>query len=64
MKVSEVLRKLRDDGWYLQATRGSHRQSKHATKSGRVSVTVQTPPVSDEVHIPETTGALQIVRNG
>jgi hypothetical protein len=24
MKVSEVLRLLHDDGWYLAATRGSH----------------------------------------
>jgi len=38
MKVSEVLRMLHDDGWYLAATRGSHRQFKHPTKPGRVTV--------------------------
>ncbi|MBE0549379.1 MAG: type II toxin-antitoxin system HicA family toxin [Rubrivivax sp.] len=38
MKVSEVLRLLQADGWYLVATRGSHRQFKHATKPGRVTV--------------------------
>lgn len=38
MKVSEVLRLLHDDGWYLVGTRGSHRQSKHRTKAGRVTV--------------------------
>jgi predicted RNA binding protein YcfA (HicA-like mRNA interferase family) len=38
MKVSEVLRMLRDDGWYPVATRGSHRQFKHPTKPGRVTV--------------------------
>jgi predicted RNA binding protein YcfA (HicA-like mRNA interferase family) len=38
MKVSEVLRMLGDDGWFLVATRGSHRQFKHATKAGRVTV--------------------------
>ena len=38
MKVGEVLRVLRDDGWYLVTTRGSHRQFKHPTKSGRVTV--------------------------
>jgi predicted RNA binding protein YcfA (HicA-like mRNA interferase family) len=38
MKVSEVLRLLHDDGWYLVATRGSHRQFKHPMKSGRVTV--------------------------
>ena len=38
MKVREVLRLLFDDGWYLVATKGSHRQFKHPTKSGRVTV--------------------------
>jgi predicted RNA binding protein YcfA (HicA-like mRNA interferase family) len=38
MKVSELLRRLREDGWFLVATRGSHRQYKHPTKPGRVTV--------------------------
>jgi len=38
MKFSEVLRLLQDDGWFLVATRGSHRQYKHPSKSGRVTV--------------------------
>jgi predicted RNA binding protein YcfA (HicA-like mRNA interferase family) len=38
MKVSEVLKLLRDDGWFLVVTRGSHRQFKHPSKSGRVTV--------------------------
>jgi predicted RNA binding protein YcfA (HicA-like mRNA interferase family) len=38
MKVAEVLHMLREDGWFLAATRGSHRQFKHHTKSGRVTV--------------------------
>jgi predicted RNA binding protein YcfA (HicA-like mRNA interferase family) len=38
MKVYEVLEKLKEDGWYLAATRGSHRQYKHDTKRGRVTV--------------------------
>jgi predicted RNA binding protein YcfA (HicA-like mRNA interferase family) len=38
MKVSEVLRMLDKDGWFLVATRGSHRQFKHSTKAGRVTV--------------------------
>ncbi|MCX7893360.1 MAG: type II toxin-antitoxin system HicA family toxin [Burkholderiales bacterium] len=41
MKVGEVLRMLRDDGWFLVATRGSHRQFKHPLKSGRVTVAGQ-----------------------
>jgi predicted RNA binding protein YcfA (HicA-like mRNA interferase family) len=38
MKVRDVLRLLKSDGWYLVATEGSHRQFKHPTKSGRVTV--------------------------
>jgi predicted RNA binding protein YcfA (HicA-like mRNA interferase family) len=38
MKVGEVLRMLHADGWYLVATRGSHRQFKHPNKPGRVTV--------------------------
>jgi len=29
---------LHEDGWYPVATRGSHRQFKHSTKTGRVTV--------------------------
>jgi predicted RNA binding protein YcfA (HicA-like mRNA interferase family) len=38
MKVSEVLRRLKSEGWYLHSTKGSHRQFKHPAKSGRVTV--------------------------
>lgn len=38
MKVSDVLTLLQADGWFLVATRGSHRQFKHPVKSGRVTV--------------------------
>jgi predicted RNA binding protein YcfA (HicA-like mRNA interferase family) len=38
MKVGEVLRLLQDDGWFLVGTRGSHRQFKHSSKAGRVTV--------------------------
>lgn len=38
MKISEILRVLHGDGWFLVATRGSHRQYKHPSKSGRVTV--------------------------
>jgi predicted RNA binding protein YcfA (HicA-like mRNA interferase family) len=38
MKVSSLLRLLYDDGWFLVAIRGSHRQFKHSTKPGRVTV--------------------------
>ena len=38
MKIREVLRLLREDGWLTVATRGSHVQLKHPTKPGRVTV--------------------------
>jgi predicted RNA binding protein YcfA (HicA-like mRNA interferase family) len=38
MKVREILKRLHDDGWYHVVTRGSHRQFKHPTKPGRVTV--------------------------
>jgi hypothetical protein len=31
-KVRDVIRTLEDDGWFPVATRGSHRQFKHASK--------------------------------
>lgn len=33
-----MLRMLNEDGWFLVATRGSHRQFKHPAKAGRVTV--------------------------
>lgn len=38
MKVRDVLKLLKEDGWYLVVTEGSHRQYKHPTKKGRVTV--------------------------
>ena len=38
MKVREVIRMLERDGWVLVLTRGSHRQFKHLTRPGRVTV--------------------------
>lgn len=38
MKVREVLKLLDRDGWYLVPSRGGHRQFKHSTKPGRVTV--------------------------
>jgi predicted RNA binding protein YcfA (HicA-like mRNA interferase family) len=38
MKVREAIRLIEDDGWFLVATRGSHRQYKHPAKLGRVTV--------------------------
>ena len=38
MKVKEILTLLVQNGWYLARTKGSHRQFKHPTKSGTVTV--------------------------
>ncbi|MGH7782532.1 MAG: type II toxin-antitoxin system HicA family toxin [Candidatus Binatia bacterium] len=38
MKVRDVLKLLEDDGWFLIRTRGSHRQYKHPTKTGLVTL--------------------------
>ena len=38
VKVFDLLLLLKRDGWYLAATRGSHRQYKHLFKEGRVTV--------------------------
>jgi predicted RNA binding protein YcfA (HicA-like mRNA interferase family) len=38
MKIRDVLAMLELDGWYLVGTSGSHRQFKHPTKPGRVTV--------------------------
>jgi predicted RNA binding protein YcfA (HicA-like mRNA interferase family) len=38
LKVSEIIKLIETDGWYLAATRGSHRQYKHPSKAGRVTV--------------------------
>ncbi|MCS5692839.1 type II toxin-antitoxin system HicA family toxin [Cyanobium sp. FGCU-6] len=38
MKVSEVLKAIKDDGWFQVAQKGSHRQFKHPSKPGRVTI--------------------------
>jgi predicted RNA binding protein YcfA (HicA-like mRNA interferase family) len=36
--VRDIIRQIEEDGWRHIATRGSHRQYKHPTKLGRVTV--------------------------
>lgn len=38
MKVRDVIKLIESDGWYLVATKGSHRQFKHPVKPGRVTI--------------------------
>ncbi len=37
-KVKEIIKMLEADGWFLSCWRGDHRQFKHTTKKGRVTV--------------------------
>ena len=38
MKVKEIIKIIEADGWVLTKTEGSHRQFKHPTKPGKVTV--------------------------
>lgn len=48
VKVRDLIKLLEDDGWELVRFRGSHRQFRHPTKSGTVTVagkaSVDVPP--------------------
>ena len=37
-KVKEIIKFLENDGWYLKVIQGDHRQFKHKTKEGKVTV--------------------------
>jgi predicted RNA binding protein YcfA (HicA-like mRNA interferase family) len=38
MRIKDIIKLIEKDGWYLHSTRGSHRQYKHPTKPGRVTI--------------------------
>ena len=38
MKVRDIIKLIEDDGWFLVTTKGSHRQYKHPSKTGRVTI--------------------------
>ena len=38
MKVRDVIKLIEADGWYFSRMKGSHRQFKHHTKKGLVTV--------------------------
>lgn len=38
MKIRDVIKLIEKDGWFLVATKGSHRQYKHSYKPGRVTI--------------------------
>ena len=47
MKAKEVIKLLEEDGWYLSRQKGSHKQYKHKTKKGLV--TVAAHKMSDDI---------------
>lgn len=47
MKAKEVIKLLESEGWYLSRQKGSHKQYKHPTKKGLV--TVAAHKMSDEI---------------
>ena len=38
VKIRDVIRMIEQDGWLLVRTKGSHRQYKHKTKNGLVTI--------------------------
>jgi predicted RNA binding protein YcfA (HicA-like mRNA interferase family) len=38
MKIRDIIKLLEADGWYRVVMKGSHRQYKHPTKQGRVTI--------------------------
>jgi predicted RNA binding protein YcfA (HicA-like mRNA interferase family) len=38
LKVREIIKIIEADGWYIVATKGSHRQYKHPEKPGRITI--------------------------
>jgi predicted RNA binding protein YcfA (HicA-like mRNA interferase family) len=54
MKVREIVKIIKKDGWILSRTKGSHRQFKHPDKSG--TVTIAGHP-NDDLH-PKTASSI------
>jgi predicted RNA binding protein YcfA (HicA-like mRNA interferase family) len=47
MTVRDIIKMIEDDGWRFIGQKGSHRQFKHLTKPGRVTVAGHD---SDDLH--------------
>ncbi len=56
MKVRDMLKTLRQDGWLLKNQEGSHRQFVHPAKPGKVTISGHE---SDEIK-PKTLRTIQI----
>ena len=49
-KVKDVLQMLKKDGWYLARTKGDHRQFKHPSKPGTVTIGLTHRDISTSIH--------------
>jgi predicted RNA binding protein YcfA (HicA-like mRNA interferase family) len=47
LKVRDIIKIIENDGWYLVRQKGSHRQYKHNTKKGLV--TIACHKLSDDI---------------
>ena len=47
MKARNVIKMIETDGWYLVRQKGSHKQYKHRTKKGLVTIAAHR--MSDEI---------------
>jgi predicted RNA binding protein YcfA (HicA-like mRNA interferase family) len=54
MKVRDVIKLIEADGWYFLRQKGSHRQYRHTTKPGKVTIAGKP---SDEM-APGTLGSI------
>ena len=43
MTVREIIKLVENDGWFLDRQRGSHRQFKHKSKAGLVTIAGHPP---------------------
>lgn len=50
-KVRAVIKMLEEDGWYLAYMRGDHRQFKHSTKKGKVTVNKKLSDDLDDFYL-------------
>ena len=46
MKIRDIIKQIERDGWFLVVIKGSHRQYKHPSKPGRVTISGHS---SDEI---------------
>jgi len=58
MKSAAIIKALEADGWFQVGQKGSHRQFKHPTKPGRVTVAhpVNDMPIGTLVSIEKRSG--------